>query len=227
MCDRDLLRRQRHRLDAAHLAELIGRCRRARALVDRDPALQVGQREGLLAVAAVGRADQVEERRRSRRSAAAGRRRTPSRPARSCRRTCGSRRHRVEPWSRPPQFCDGKMPCSAMQKLSTRNGCMFSCGWLPPMLRDGRRLQRRQVRRRAYSRCRAPRQEIARRDRRRRRASVDAVQRRGCACGISRLRERVRPPAPPASPRVWPSPTWIGTRPRRSGSAKVVWPLPP
>jgi len=24
------------------------------------------------------------------------------------------------------------MPCSAMLKFSTRNGCMFRCGWLPP-----------------------------------------------------------------------------------------------
>ena len=32
---------------------------------------------------------------------------------------------------------------------------------------------------------------------------------------------------PAFSPRVWPSPIWIGTRPRRSGSWKVVCPLPP
>ena len=36
--------------------------REARAYVQRDPALQVGQREGLLSVAAVGCADQVEQR---------------------------------------------------------------------------------------------------------------------------------------------------------------------
>ena len=33
--------------------------------------------------------------------------------------------------------------------------------------------------------------------------------------------------SPPCSPSVWPEPTWIGTRPRRSGSAKVVCPFPP
>src|SRR5262245_38744420 len=33
-----------------------------------------------------------------------------------------------------PQTCDGKMPCSAMQRQSARKGCMFRCGWLPPTL---------------------------------------------------------------------------------------------
>ena len=32
----------------------------------------------------------------------------------------------------PPSSGDGKMPWSAMQKLSVRNGCMFRCAWLPP-----------------------------------------------------------------------------------------------
>ena len=32
------------------------------------------------------------------------------------------------------QVGDGKMPCSAMQKLRVRNGCMFKCAWLPPVL---------------------------------------------------------------------------------------------
>src|SRR5215468_5002442 len=31
------------------------------------------------------------------------------------------------------QFCDGKIPCKAMMKFSTRYGDMFSCGWLPPV----------------------------------------------------------------------------------------------
>src|SRR5215472_8704402 len=34
--------------------------------------------------------------------------------------------------SRHLQFCDGKIPCSAMMKFNTRYGDMFSCGWLPP-----------------------------------------------------------------------------------------------
>src|SRR4051812_9207778 len=41
-------------------------------------------------------------------------------------RRSGPRRFRA-------QFCDGKMPCSAMQKLRVRKGCLFSCGWLPPL----------------------------------------------------------------------------------------------
>src|SRR3954469_24892896 len=32
---------------------------------------------------------------------------------------------------------------------------------------------------------------------------------------------------PAASPSVCPLPMWVGTRPRRLGRAKVVWPLPP
>ncbi len=54
---RDLLHRQRDLLGAAGLGE-----DEAVALVDRDPAAQVGQREGRLPVAAVGRADQLEQR---------------------------------------------------------------------------------------------------------------------------------------------------------------------
>ena len=54
---RDLLHRQRDLLGAAGLGE-----DEAVALVDRHPAAQVGQRERALAVAAVGRADQLEER---------------------------------------------------------------------------------------------------------------------------------------------------------------------
>ena len=53
---RDLVDRQRDLLDAAGLAH-----DEAGALVDRDAALQVGQREGGLAVAAVGGADQLEQ----------------------------------------------------------------------------------------------------------------------------------------------------------------------
>ena len=33
------------------------------------------------------------------------------------------------------QFGSGKMPWSAIAKLSTRKGCMFACGWLPPTWR--------------------------------------------------------------------------------------------
>src|SRR5689334_8962486 len=33
--------------------------------------------------------------------------------------------------------------------------------------------------------------------------------------------------APAASPSVWPLPSWIGTRPRKFGSAKLVCPFPP
>src|SRR5688572_29039849 len=33
--------------------------------------------------------------------------------------------------------------------------------------------------------------------------------------------------SPPRSPSVWPEPTWIGVRPRRSGSAKFTRPSPP
>ena len=31
------------------------------------------------------------------------------------------------------QFRLGKMPTSAMTKLIVRYGCLFSCGWLPPL----------------------------------------------------------------------------------------------
>ena len=54
---RDLVDGQRDLLGAAGLGE-----DEAVALVDRDPAAQVGQRERALAVAAVGRADQLEQR---------------------------------------------------------------------------------------------------------------------------------------------------------------------
>ncbi len=68
-------------------------------------------------------------------------------------------------------------------------------------------------------------QQVARRDRgvagRRRR-----LQRRGCAAGSSAI-ESVCACSPPRSPSVWPEPTWIGTRPRRSGSAKFTRPSPP
>ena len=30
------------------------------------------------------------------------------------------------------QVWDGKTPNSEMMKLMQRNGCVFSCGWLPP-----------------------------------------------------------------------------------------------
>jgi hypothetical protein len=33
--------------------------------------------------------------------------------------------------------------------------------------------------------------------------------------------------SPPRSPNVWPLPTWIGARLRRSGSAKLTRPSPP
>ena len=59
---RELRREQRDGLDAARFAELPRGETGAGARADRQPPAQVGQREGLLAVAAVGRADQVEER---------------------------------------------------------------------------------------------------------------------------------------------------------------------
>src|SRR6185295_17210987 len=31
------------------------------------------------------------------------------------------------------QFCDGKTPCSAIQKVNARDGCTLACGWLPPL----------------------------------------------------------------------------------------------
>src|SRR5215211_8380492 len=42
-------------------------------------------------------------------------------------------------------------------------------------------------------------------------SAIDTV----CAC------------SPPRSPSVWPDPTWMGTRPRKSGSAKLTRPSPP
>ena len=45
-------------------------------------------------------------------------------------------------------------------------------------------------------------------------------------CGIW-LTVSVTSSAPPVSARMKPLPWWIGTRPRRSGSANVVWPSPP
>src|SRR5262245_25519061 len=53
-----------------------------------------------------------------------------------------------------------------------------------------------------------------------------------CVCdGISLVRSVIAS-APPTSPASYgespgPWPTWIGTRPRRSGSANVTTPLPP
>ena len=49
---------------------------------------------------------------------------------------------------------------------------------------------------------------------------------RGCASGISAI-DSVCACSPPRSPSVCPLPTWIGTRPRRSGSAKLTRPSPP
>ena len=93
----------------------------AAALVDRHPAAQVRQREGALAVAAVGRADQLEQRlvlgdgqqlalaeHPARRREVAG-----EHPDLAYVRLC----HRSA-----PQFWLGKMPTSAMQKVSGEEG---------------------------------------------------------------------------------------------------------
>ena len=74
---------QGHRLRAAGLAEVVQRQPGPLARVHRRAALQVGQREVALAVAAVGRAEQREERRVLGERQAAARRTTPSPWARS------------------------------------------------------------------------------------------------------------------------------------------------
>src|SRR6187397_95594 len=58
-----LLHGERDRLDASHLAQLITLAdARSLAHVERNAALQVGYPEGFLAIAAIGGADQVEQR---------------------------------------------------------------------------------------------------------------------------------------------------------------------
>ena len=96
---RNLLDAQRLLLGAGHLADLIGGSVRARAHVDRHAARQIGQVEGLLAVAAIGGADQLEEDVVLRDRQRLALRRTSSRWARNCRRTSGSHRHRAVPSS--------------------------------------------------------------------------------------------------------------------------------
>ena len=103
---------------------------------------------------------------------------------------------------------------------------MFLCAWLPPDVADRPGVHRRRgssgavvdVARAAAGSvrpgCRRRRRPPSRRSRS---ACASAARRSYSVCACS--------PAPLAQ--VWPSPTWIGTRPRRSGSAKVVWPLPP
>src|SRR6185503_1952713 len=60
---RYLLKRQRYRLHARFFSELVGNAiALIRSRMHRNTPLQVGQREGFLAVTAVGCADQREER---------------------------------------------------------------------------------------------------------------------------------------------------------------------
>ena len=92
-----------------------------------------GKRERRLAVAAVGRADQLEE------GLVLGDR---QQLAVAEHPSGGGEVAREHPdltdiglcHRRVLQFGLGKMPCRAMQKLRVRNGCMLRWAWLPPVL---------------------------------------------------------------------------------------------
>ncbi len=48
-----------------------------------------------------------------------------------------------------------------------------------------------------------------------------------CECPGIWLTVSVTDSAPPVWAKVKPPPWWIGSRPRKSGTAKVLWPSPP
>src|SRR5262249_14211831 len=125
------------------------RTRLVAADVERCAALQVGQCEGAPAVAAVGRAEQREQRRvlRDGKQLAcadgppSGREVEGEHAYLGDEGTC----HAITPeWpvrngteagerSDQSQFCEGKVPNSEMMKLIPRIGCRLSCGWLKPV----------------------------------------------------------------------------------------------
>src|SRR5690606_37785136 len=111
-------------------ADLVRGAGRPGARMDRDAPAQVRQREGDLPVAAVGGADQLEERlvlRYGQQLALA------THPAQGCE-VAPEHVNLADVGLGHGQFWLGKMPCRAMDKLRTRYGCMFVWGWDPPTL---------------------------------------------------------------------------------------------
>ena len=119
------------------------------------------------------------------------------------------------------------MPCSAMQKLSVRNGCMLRCAWLPPMFATDAGIHRYQILRAVGTRFGAVlRQQVL--------SGVDWLRRivvgvRLRDVGVGRQLgdgERVGRLAASLAQRV-PAAD-VNRRPRpQSGSAKLTRPSPP
>ena len=120
------------------------------------------------------------------------------------------------------------MPCRAIAEVQRQERLHVEMRLAAADVGDGSGLSAAEVRRRAPYRLLKARSGQARLSRRKDRVAHRpsiALSRWTCV-GQLRDRERVCLLAAPFT-EVWPLPTWIGVRPRRSGSAKFDRPSPP